>query len=160
MRRANGRNVRARHSTVGIRHSTERAGFEPAVPLRVHVLSRHAHSAALAPLRKDRIQGVKGSRVRHSNPGFLESSIPIRRPAYPMLPGCQTRGYFPKPDIEPQSAQRQLRVRAGPLASPTLRSLWPLWLYLHRFRGYLMRTSVPGFTASTTLFSGIESSSM
>ena len=29
----------------------ERVGFEPTVPLPAHVLSRHADSAALAPLR-------------------------------------------------------------------------------------------------------------
>ena len=29
----------------------ERVGFEPTVPLPAHVLSRHAESAALAPLR-------------------------------------------------------------------------------------------------------------
>jgi hypothetical protein len=30
----------------------ERVGFEPTVPLLAHVISSHADSAALAPLRK------------------------------------------------------------------------------------------------------------
>jgi hypothetical protein len=29
----------------------EREGFEPSVPLRVHVISNHAHSTTLPPLR-------------------------------------------------------------------------------------------------------------
>ena len=55
----------------------------------------------------------------------------------------------PESDFEPQSAQRQQRVRAGLLASPSLRSLWPLWLPQHRFWGL---TYSP-FTLLTSLFS-------
>ena len=41
----------------------ERVGFEPTVPVKVHMISSHAGSAALAPLQKESHQ----SKV--TNPG-------------------------------------------------------------------------------------------
>ncbi len=47
----------------------ERVGFEPTVPLPAHVLSRHAESAALAPLRVMRL--LPFSRKAHLSMGSL-----------------------------------------------------------------------------------------
>ncbi len=38
----------------------EREGFEPPEPLRVHVLSKHAHSTTLPPLRDNQRGRIKG----------------------------------------------------------------------------------------------------
>jgi hypothetical protein len=56
----------------------------------------------------------------------------------------------PESDIEPQSAQRQQRVRAGLLASPSLRSLWPLWLPQHRLWGGCGSHRVPSCRLQST----------
>src|SRR2546430_1461985 len=39
------------HPKLNERRMAEREGFEPSVPLRVHVISNHAHSTTLPPLR-------------------------------------------------------------------------------------------------------------
>ncbi len=51
------------------RRLAERVGFEPTVPLPAHVLSRHAESAALAPLRVMRL--LPFSRRSHLSMGSL-----------------------------------------------------------------------------------------
>ena len=47
---------RSKPNHLGHWYLAERVGFEPTVPLPAHVLSRHADSAALAPLRAIRFQ--------------------------------------------------------------------------------------------------------
>jgi hypothetical protein len=107
-----------RQSAFGTRHSTERVGFEPTVPLGTHAFQTCPFGRSGTSPRI-RIPGVKESRSPGSCTRILGSLNPrfLHRPAYPMLPGCQTCGY-------------------------------------------LIRTSIPGLTASTMVLSGIESSSM
>ena len=40
----------------------EREGFEPSVPLQVHMISNHAHSTTLPPLRVSETRVIRGSK--------------------------------------------------------------------------------------------------
>jgi len=76
-----------------------------------------------------------------------------------MLPDCQTLRLRPNPSLGPDGTNDTKRMGAGCHLSVSLR--FRVFVAINPGSGgYLISTSVPGFTASTMVFSGIESSSM
>lgn len=64
----------------------EREGFEPSVDFRLHVISNHAHSTTLPPLRV--LEGPRGKRAFRWAKGQRRAILPARS----MEKGLSTKG--------------------------------------------------------------------
>ncbi len=109
----------------------EREGFEPSVPVKVHALSKRAHSATLSPLRPGS-QDARSSRGMAEREGFEPSKgLPpywFSKPAHsaslaPLHPSCTARRapralaftpqHRPRMQTHPASDARRARAWRG-----------------------------------------------